>query len=175
MELDLVGIWDGMFYTDGLWFTPNLFTMKGQYVGGDGFGGPSQNASVGLEVLWQGEYKTFYYSLKVAPFYGDLVGVQIDSIPVSGFINTYGFVKFSLYTDRPAPPARIEDTLDWGFTGYVTTRGSWRTLAGNWSKTSWNEGVLSYQLGKLSVRRRVSFWERASRYVKALGGLSRNP
>ena len=175
MELDLVGRWDGTFYTDGLWFTPNLFTNKGQYVGGDGFGGPPQTADVAVQIKWQGDYETFYYALKVSPFYGDLVGVQQDSIPISGFVNTYGFVKFILYTDRPNPPERIVDSMDWSFSGYVTTGGSFHTLAGGWAKTSWSDRVLSYELGTLSVRRRVSFWERATMYVKALGGLSRNP
>ena len=175
MELDLVGRWDGTFFTDGLWFTPQLFKANGEYVGGQGFGGPPLTANVALQIKWQGDYETFYYAVRAAPFYGDLVGVQQDSIPISGFVNTYGFVKIAFYTDRPAPAAKIEDTLDWGFTAYIKTRGGFHTLAGNWSKTSWNEGVLNYQLGTLSVRRRVSFWERASMYVKALGGLTRNP
>ena len=121
MDIDVVGIWSGTHSTDGLSFTLGLFDQKGRYVGGEGFGGPPQNANVSLVVKRQGDYETFYYALKVSPFYGDLVGVQQDSIPVSGFVNTYGFIKFSFYTDRPSPPgppvgAPLEAT-DWAFDG----------------------------------------------------------
>ncbi len=177
MNIDLVGIWNGTYNTDGLLFTPGLFDQQGRYVGGEGFGGPPKNDNVGLEILWQGDYQTFYYSLKVAPFYGDLVGVQEDSIPVSGFVNTYGFVKFSFYIDRPTLPspragAPLEAT-DWAFDGFVTTRGGFHTLTGGWAKTTWSEGTLFYQLGTLSVRRKVSFKERASMYLNSLVQLVR--
>jgi len=174
MEFDLVGRWDGRF-TGGLTFTPQLFKANGEYVGDQGFGGPEIDTNVPFFVRWQGDYETFYYELKVSAFYGEMGGLQQDSIPFCGFVNTYGFVKLSFYTDRPEPAVKIVETQAWGFDGYITTRGGYHTLAGSWSKTSWSEGVLFYQLGTLSVRRRVSFWERASMYVRALVGVSRNP
>jgi hypothetical protein len=168
MDIDLVGVWNGTFQTDGLWFIPNLFDQKGRYVGGEGFGGPPVTANVSLEILWQGEYQNFYYALKVSPFYGDLVGVQQDSIPVSGFVNTYGFIKFGFYVDRPAPAVAHVDGQDWAFDGYITTHGGFHNLSGSWAKTDWNDGVLFYQLGTLSGRRKVSFKERASMYLSSL-------
>ena len=66
MELDLIGRWDETFYTDGLWFTPQLFKANGEYVGGQGFGGLPLTADVALQIKWQGDCETFYYALNIA-------------------------------------------------------------------------------------------------------------
>lgn len=169
MNFDLLGNWQGTAYTDGLWFTPSLFNMNGEYEGGVGSGGPPQTYTASLEIKWQGDYQTFYYALVVRPFYGQLVGVQQDSIPVSGFLNTQGFIKLSFYVDSPALPPGVQSSLmDWNFNGHITTQGGFRNLSGNWTKTSWSDGILSYQRGTLNIKRAISLTERASMYLKAL-------
>lgn len=169
MQIDLLGVWNGTVFTDGLWFTSALHSLEGKYVGGEGYGGPPHIYNVSLEIKWQGDYQTFYYALVVSPFYGQLVGMQQDSIPVSGFINTDGFIKVSFYTDtRPVPRGVQQSLADWGFNGYVTTRGGFRVISGHWAITSWSQGILSYQLGTLDAKRNISLKERAAMILSAI-------
>ena len=169
MNIDMLGNWQGTAFTDNLSFTPALHDRNGNYVGGEGFGGPPQTYNVSLEIKWQGDYQNFYYALVVSPFYGQLVGIEQDSIPVSGFINTYGFIKFSLYTDtRPVPRGVQQSLMDWCFNGYVTSSGGYRVLSGHWAKTNWSQGVISYELGTLDVKRKISLKERASMIFNAI-------
>jgi hypothetical protein len=165
MQFDLPGDWIGTSYTDGLWYTPNLVNIDGTYAGGQGYGGPPQTDNVNLEIKWQGDYQNYdydYQEVMASPFYGRLVGTQEGpTIPVSGFINTDGFIQCCFYTSPHSEPPGVQPPpqLDWSFSGWVTTRGWYHTLSGQWVKTTWTDGAVTYQLGTLSVNRAVSLKE----------------
>ena len=161
MNIDLLGSWQGAFQTDGLWFYPALFDQQGAYQGNTGSGGPPQDLQVILRIKWQGDYQNFSNALVVSPFYGELLGVQRESIPLSGFVNEYGFIKISFYSDaRPEPPGVQQTIVDWNFNSFIVTRGGDHIMAGTWVKTSWSQGLLAYQKGTLRLQRALTLKER---------------
>jgi len=172
MGIDLLGIWDGTYYTDGLWYMPGLFDLNGSYAGDEGVGGPEETKSVTLNIKWQGRFDRFYYALEVSPFYGELAGAQEGSIPVSGFVNRQGFIKIALYSDAVPVAAYVHQSMqDWSFNSFIKTHGGIHIMSGKWAITSWSEGVLSYMLGTLSVSRKLSLADRASNLFDSLGAM----
>jgi len=161
MNIDLLGQWHGTYQTDGLWYTPGLFSESGQYVGGQGFGGPAQNSQVTLDIEWQGAYQNLSQGVIASPFYGTLLGAQQSVIPVSGFLNQEGYIKMAFYFDEtPQPPNVEQTTMDGTFNSFIQTQGGIHTMAGGWEMTSWSQGILTYSLGTLNVQRAVSLKER---------------
>src|SRR4051812_27019604 len=107
MNINLLGTWKGT-ATTGYEFSINLSNARGETIR-EPYGGPPHTyAHAGLKIMWQGDYQTFYRALVVSPFYGELTGLGDFSVPLSGFINTEGFIKFSFYIDSPSPRPGVQ-------------------------------------------------------------------
>lgn len=143
MDADVSGTWKGTEYTDGLAHAQGL---------SGGWGGPPKTYNVTLTITSQGDYENFtggqWVSAVSGYFHRSADGYNIELIPVSGFINRDGLVKLSFF--RPTL------SVDWAFNGRLKNYALHRRIAGDWTETSWSNGLVLHELGTVSVSQRRS-------------------
>ena len=144
MDADVSGTWTGTEYTDGL--------AHAQGFESGGWGGPPKTYDVRLTITYQGDYESFagpqWVSAVSGYFQRSAGGYNIELVPIGGFVNRDGLVKLSFF--RPTL------SVDCAFNGRLKNYALHRKIAGDWTETSWSNGLVLYRLGTVSVSQRRS-------------------